>query len=163
MMNWLRHNPVATGLLTMLRIWLGAQWTLSGYEKLTADAPFSPAGLIQNAIENPVEAPHGEAYPWYTDFLRWATDNGQNADIFGPLVAWGELLVGLGLLFGTLTLLAAFFGAMMNVAFLLAGSISVNPLFLLVSFVILAAGFNAAKIGLDYWLTPFFRQKIKRA
>lgn len=163
MMNWLRQSPMAMGLLTMLRIWLGAQWTLSGYEKLTANQGFSPAGLIQNAIENPVEAPHGEAYPWYTDFLKFVTNDGQNADIFGPVIAWGELLVGLGLMFGAFTLLAAFFGAVMNFAFLLAGSISVNPLFILVSFIILAAGFNAAKIGLDYWLTPFFRRKFKRA
>lgn len=76
------------------------------------------------------------------------------------MVSWGELLVGLGLIFGTLTTAAAFFGLLMNFSYLLAGTVSINPTFILIQFFILVAGFNAGKIGLDYWVIPFLRKKI---
>jgi thiosulfate dehydrogenase [quinone] large subunit len=73
---------------------------------------------------------------------------------FAQLVAWGETLVGLGLLVGALVGIAAFFGTLMNFSFLLAGTTSTNPvLFGLGVFLVLAwkvAGFW----GLDRWLLP---------
>jgi thiosulfate dehydrogenase [quinone] large subunit len=73
---------------------------------------------------------------------------------FAKLIAWGEVLVGLGLLVGALVGIAAFFGTVMNFSFLLAGSTSTNPvLFGLAVFLVLAwkvAGFW----GLDRWLLP---------
>jgi thiosulfate dehydrogenase [quinone] large subunit len=73
---------------------------------------------------------------------------------FAKLIAWGEVLVGLGLLVGALVGIAAFFGTVMNFSFMLAGSASTNPvLFGLAVFLVLAwkvAGFW----GLDRWLLP---------
>ena len=71
---------------------------------------------------------------------------------FATLIAWGEVLVGLGLLVGALVGIAAIFGTVMNFSFMLAGSASTNPvLFGLAVFLVLAwkvAGFW----GLDRWL-----------
>ena len=43
------------------------------------------------------------------------------------VITLGEIAVGIGLLLGLLTGIAAFFGALMNMSFLLAGSASTNP------------------------------------
>ena len=42
-----------------------------------------------------------------------------NATVFVYLVTFGEVLIGLGLIFGVLTGIAAFFGVFMNLNFLL--------------------------------------------
>ena len=61
---------------------------------------------------------------------------------------------------GTLTTAASFFAMGLNFTYLLAGTISTNPLLLLLEFIVLVAGFNAGKIGLDHWVVPFLRRKI---
>ncbi|CAH0417936.1 hypothetical protein WGH24286_00352 [Periweissella ghanensis] len=156
--NFLRTNKVCTALLTIIRVWLGYNWTIDGFQKITSQ--FSAHGFINNAIAHPVQSPTGFAFPWYTAFLKLMTGNGAHTAMFSFLVSWGELLVGLGLLFGTLTLLAAFFGLFLNFAYLLAGTVSINPTYIILEFIILLGGFNSAKIGLDYWVTPFFRNLI---
>ena len=65
------------------------------------------------------------------------------------LVQWGEILVGLGLLLGRLTKTAVFFGIIINTAFLLSGTVSTNPNMILLSILILVAGHNAGRVGLD--------------
>ncbi|MEZ4562461.1 MAG: hypothetical protein R2853_06955 [Thermomicrobiales bacterium] len=66
----------------------------------------------------------------------------------------GEVLIGLGLIFGALVGIAAFFGTLMNFSFMLAGTTSTNPvLFGLAVFLVLAwkvAGYW----GLDRYLLP---------
>ena len=62
-----------------------------------------------------------------------------NAKLFSYLVAYGEVLVGLGLILGLLTGIAAFFGSVMNASFLFAGTVSTNPLlFILATWLVLA-------------------------
>ncbi|MDN6640075.1 MAG: DoxX family membrane protein [Tetragenococcus sp.] len=157
MVKWLKTSKIAMWILTVLRVYLGFQWAVSGWTKVSGS--FSAQGLIQGAIETPVADDAGaNAYPWYTNFLESAVL--PNIDLFDFMVSWGELLVGLGLLFGALTTAAAFFGMVMNFSYLLAGTVSVNPLFILIQLFILIAGFNASKVGLDYWIIPFLRDKI---
>lgn len=117
--------------------------------------------MIIGAIKNPVLTPEKTpAFPWYDWFLNVATNHGQSTAAFSFLVSWGELLVGLGLLFGTLTLAAAFFGLVMNFSYLGAGVVSVNPTFIFIGALLLIGGYNSGKIGLDHWVTPFLRSKI---
>jgi thiosulfate dehydrogenase [quinone] large subunit len=188
MIKWLRNSKVAMWILTVLRVWLGYQWMMDGISKLTGG--FSALTFIRKAILSPVASAHAadsfqgevaknmalllknsslehityaasnQSYPWYAGFLKMLTANGTNTQAFDFLVSWGELLVGLGLIFGTLTLAASFFAMVMNFAYLLAGTVSVNPLYLLIEFFIMAAGLNASKIGLDRWVIPFLRSKM---
>lgn len=83
-----------------------------------------------------------------------------NVEFFNFLVAWGELFVGIALIFGTFTTFAALMGMIMNFSYLFSGSISVNPVMILSAMFILVAGFNAAKIGLDYWIVPYAKQLV---
>ncbi|NYE03442.1 thiosulfate dehydrogenase [quinone] large subunit [Bacillus niacini] len=92
-------------------------------------------------------------YSWYVSFLEnFALPN---IYVFNFIVPWGELLIGLGLMIGCLTTAAMFFGLVMNFSFFLAGTVSHNPTDILLGFIILTAGFNAGRYGLDYWVVPF--------
>ena len=50
-----------------------------------------------------------------------------NAGFFSFLVTWGEFALGLGVFLGVLTGIAAGFGVLMNLNYLLAGTVSINP------------------------------------
>lgn len=67
-------------------------------------------------------------------------------------MAYAELLIGIALIVGAFTGIAAFFGAFMNWNFIMAGTASSNAL-LLVAAVILILGWKVAGyIGADYFL-----------
>lgn len=86
----------------------------------------------------------------------------QIIDIFNTIVPLGEFLVGLGLILGCLTTLACFFALVMNFSYLMAGTVSHNPSDILLGVIILFAGFNAGKFGLDRWVIPFIRKTSKQ-
>jgi thiosulfate dehydrogenase [quinone] large subunit len=44
----------------------------------------------------------------------------------------------------------------MNFSYVFAGTVSTNPLDILLGVIILAAGFNAGRVGLDRWVVPSF-------
>ncbi|MFT9470291.1 MAG: Crp/Fnr family transcriptional regulator, partial [Leuconostoc pseudomesenteroides] len=50
MIQWLRNSKIAMGILTVLRVYLGYQWTLDGWGKITAKGGFDASGLIMGAI-----------------------------------------------------------------------------------------------------------------
>ena len=87
------------------------------------------------------------------------------APLLGWLVAWGEVLVGLGLILGLLTGIAAFAGTLMNLAFLFLGTISTTPMMFVVGTWLVLAWRNAGWYGLDRWAlpmlgTPWHRGKL---
>src|SRR5690606_39445974 len=49
------------------------------------------------------------AFDWYRGFIQFLLDGGHYT-WFAPLVVWGEILVGLALILGAFTGIAAFFG-----------------------------------------------------
>lgn len=153
-MEFLRNNKIAAGVLTILRVYIGWQWLSAGWGKVTGE-PFNAGGYLNGVVANEAVAAQ---YPTYHAFIEnFALPN---AGVFSFMVAWGELLVGLGLLLGVLTTAAAFFGIMMNFAFLFAGTISSNPWMVLLTVFILAAGYNAGRIGGDRWVIPYLRSMV---
>jgi thiosulfate dehydrogenase (quinone) large subunit len=139
------------------RFFVGREWFSAGMHKVTdpawTDGGAAVRGFWERAVTVPAEGRPPITYDWYRQLLQYMLDNNWNT-FFGPLIAWGELLVGVGLLVGALVGIAAFFGTVMNVSFMLAGTASSNPvLFGLGVFLVLAwkvAGFW----GLDRWLLP---------
>ncbi|MFK7603611.1 DoxX family membrane protein [Deinococcus sp. SM5_A1] len=69
---------------------------------------------------------HPDVSGWYAWFLQHVAL--PNAAAFSYLVAYGEVLVGVALIVGLFTGIAAFFGGVMNASYLVAGTISTNPL-----------------------------------
>jgi thiosulfate dehydrogenase [quinone] large subunit len=153
--NFLRENKIAAGILTVLRLYLGYEWMTAGYHKLAGG--FDTSGFLKGAIANPVKGPDGSVvYGWYVNFLQHMAL--PNAHIFNTIVPLGEFLVGLGLILGCLTTAAMFFGLVMNFSYMFAGTVSSNPMDILIGVIIIAAGYNAGRIGLDRWVIPFIRK-----
>lgn len=157
--NWLRGSNSAAILLTIIRVYLGYNWLTAGWSKLTGG--FDASGFLQNAVANPVTGPDGApVYGWYVAFLE--TFVLPNIGIFNFLIPLGEFLVGLGLILGCLTTAAAFFGLLMNFSFFLAGTVSHNPTDIFLGGLILFAGYNAGRYGLDRWVVPYMRRNFSK-
>jgi thiosulfate dehydrogenase (quinone) large subunit len=157
--TFLRENKIAAGILLAIRLFLGFAWMTAGWGKLTGG--FDASGYLKNAIANPVTGPDGNAvYSWYVNFLEsFALPN---IELFNFIVPLGEFLVGLGLILGALTTAAAFFGLVMNFSFFLAGTVSHNPTDIFLGAIILFAGYNAGRYGLDRWIVPFMSKTFNK-
>ena len=68
--------------------------------------------------------------------------------------AIAESAIALGVLLGCLTGWAAFFGFLMNMSFLLAGTTSTNPLLVILELLCVFGYSVAGYWGLDRWLLP---------
>jgi thiosulfate dehydrogenase [quinone] large subunit len=158
--RFLLANRYAGWVWLPIRIFLGYAWLDAGLHKVQGsgwmDGGSAILGYWQNAVAIPDPGSGGHAaisYDWYRDFIQLLINN--NAQTwFGPLVALGEIAVGLGLIFGALTGIAAFFGALMNVSYLLAGSTSSNPVLFTFAIGVVLAWRVAGYYGLDRYLLP---------
>lgn len=141
----------------ILRVWLGWTWLQAGRGKLGSpawtgeQAGAAVSGFVRGALEK-AAAERPDVPGWYAWFLEHVVLD--NAAVFGYLVAYGEVLVGIALILGLLTGLAAFFGTFMNLAFLLAGTVSSNPILFVVGTWLVLAWRNAGWYGLDRWALP---------
>jgi thiosulfate dehydrogenase (quinone) large subunit len=153
--KFLRENKAAAAILTVIRLYLGYEFLMAGFHKLSGG--FDATGFLKGAVANPVKGPDGSiVYNTYVGFLQHFAL--PNAHIFNTIVPLGEFLVGLGLILGCLTTAAVFFGLVMNFSYVMAGTVSTNPLDILLGVIIIAAGYNAGRIGLDRWVVPFIRR-----
>ncbi len=153
----LRENVYVSYLLTVFRLYIGWKWLHAGWGKITGE--FDASGFLKGAVKKAI-GEHPAVQPWWVEFLNGFAI--PNVEVFNVLVPWGEFLVGLGLLLGVFTTFATLMGLVMNFAYMFSGTTSTNPQMVLVEIFILVAGFNAAKIGLDYWIIPFLRKQILR-
>lgn len=112
----------------------------------------SVAGFAARAIEGTEGSPPDIAYSWYVNFLEFVRDDFH--PILGPLVAIGEFTIGIALIVGAFTGIAAFLGALLNFSFMFAGSGGANPGMVLVSLFLVLAWRNAGWYGLDRYLLP---------
>ncbi len=113
----------------------------------------SVAGFAAGAIESGTQGAHPSiAYGWYVNFLEWVRDTAH--PFIGPVVAIGEVVIGLALILGLFTGIAAMLGSIMNFSFAFAGSAGVNPAMILVAGALILAWRNAGWIGLDRWVLP---------
>lgn len=149
-------NDVRAGWLWLvLRIWLGWEWIQAAQHKITEPGWTKTGESIRSYWENAVVIPEqgrpSISFDWYRSFIQALLD--ANAQTwFGPLVAYGELLVGIGLILGAFTGIAAFFGALMNWSFMMAGSASSNPMLFLIAVGLILAWKVAGYYGADYFL-----------
>lgn len=152
--RWLFARSESAWIWLIIRIYLGWEWLVAGWEKIVSPAWASGKplqGFIQGALAKTGGA-HPDVQAWYASFLREAVL--PHAVFWAHLVAWGELLVGIALILGLFTGIAAFFGSFMNVNYLLAGTVSTNPiLFVLATWLVLAWRV-AGWWGLDRWVLP---------
>lgn len=143
---------------TVVRIYLGWLWLDAGWHKVSdprwvgAEAGTAVSGFLNRAVGLST----GDS-PTVTGWYAWIIEN-----IFLPIapvmswfVAFGEVLVGIALIAGFLTGIVAFLGGLMNVAFMLAGTLSSNPIMFLLATWLVLAWRIAGYYGLDHWVLPW--------
>jgi thiosulfate dehydrogenase (quinone) large subunit len=140
-----------------IRLYTGYEWLTAGYEKVInpawvgAQAGTALTGFVNGALKQTTGA-HPNVQAWYAAFLQNVVLPA--APVWSWIVAFGELLVGIALILGIFTGLAAFFGGFMNVNYLMAGTVSTNPfLFVFATWLVLAWK-TAGWLGLDHWILP---------
>jgi thiosulfate dehydrogenase (quinone) large subunit len=156
----------------IVRVYVGYQWFTAGFEKLTGYSTtigsdfgtkvstswiftshlgaqltgFAHGGIAQAAGLDPA------VQGWYAWFLQKVVIPG--AGFWSYVITFGEIAVGIGLILGILTGIAAFFGVFMNMNFLLAGAVSINPIIGGLAILLVLAWRVAGYYGVDRWLLP---------
>jgi thiosulfate dehydrogenase [quinone] large subunit len=72
------------------------------------------------------------------------------------LVVAGEILIGVALILGAFTGIAAVFGAFMNWNFMMAGTASISPVLFFLAILVVLAWRTAGWWGLDRWFTSIW-------
>lgn len=152
-------------LWMMVRLWLGVRWFEAGWHKISDEAWTGGGAAVKGYWERAVAIPEQGrppiAYDWYREFLELLLE-AELHGLFGYLVAYGELLVGIGLIVGAFTGIAAFFGAVMNWNFMLAGTASTNPILGIVAIGVMVAWKTAGWWGADRIILPYVGAPWKR-
>ena len=142
-------------LWLLVRLYVGWAWLMAGWEKVHDPAWVGPGagsalhGFIAGALQKS-GGPHPDVSGWYATFLNNVAS--PHAATFAQIVAYGELFVGVALIIGLFTGIAAFFGAFMNVNYLFAGTVSTNPLLLVLEVLLVLAWRIAGWYGVDHLL-----------
>ena len=161
------NPPIAEKLLNsttwsflwlIVRLYVGYQWLSSGLGKLSNPAWVVTGEALKGFWTKAVLIPEAPARPaiafdWYRTFLQALLDSGSHV-WFAKLVVAGEILIGIALILGLFTALAAFFGGFMNWNFMMAGTASTNPVLLILSILLILAWKTAGHWGLDRFVLP---------
>ena len=139
--RWLFVSRQAAWIWLVVRVWLGYQWLHAGWEKVTGTSGGtwswqfaftddswlkSSAGLkgfAAFALQGAGAEHAAVNYGWYAHFLHYLSTGG---GWMAPLIAIGEVAIGLGLILGLFTGIAAFFAGILTTSFGLAGVAGVN-------------------------------------
>ena len=138
-----------------VRVYVGWGWLNAGWEKLTSPAwtgnkaGTALGGFLAGALKKAGGA-HPDVQGWYAAFLKAFVMHHLHA--FSYMVACGETLVGVALILGAVTGIAAFFGCVMNMNYLLAGAVSVNPVWFVLGLFLILAWRVAGWYGADRWI-----------
>ncbi|HUZ30346.1 MAG TPA: hypothetical protein VMU90_13945 [Solirubrobacteraceae bacterium] len=150
-----RSAPVWFGI----RLYIGYEWLAAGFAKMTgAEKGFMGGGTglegyWKSVTAVPATGKSAITYGWWRDFLTFML-NHHAYTWFAPLISIGEFLVGLGLIVGCLVGFAAFFGAVMNFSYMLAGSASTNPVLFALAIALILGWKVAGYWGFDRVLLP---------
>lgn len=159
--SWYRMlfaNTMMSPLWLIVRTYVGWQWLTAGYEKLSGDGWINNdgsalKGFWTRIVAVPAQGTPPIHYDWYRNFIQFMLDHSWY-HWFAWVIAFGEFFVGIGLIIGLLTGIAALGGITLNFNFMLAGSASTNPVLFLCGILLLLAWKVAGRIGMDRWALP---------
>lgn len=166
--KFLFNDRRAAWLWLVVRIWLGWQWIEASLHKINDPNWVVTGEALKGFWVRAVAIPEPPARPpiafdWYRAFIQSLLD-AQSYTWFAKLVAYGELLVGIGLIVGAIVGITAFFAALMNWNFMMAGTASTNPLLFLVAILLILAWKVAGYYGADFFILRWLnRNKTPQA
>jgi thiosulfate dehydrogenase (quinone) large subunit len=153
--DWLFRSSAASVIWLVVRVWLGYQWANAGYQKIWGSEKssfwfgggagvkgFATAGVLGSSTGK-----GGASYGWWAGFLHNFVI--PNASWIAKLIALAELAIGIALILGFLTGLAALAGLLLNLIYMFTGSAGVNPAYAILSMGLILAWRNAGLLGLD--------------
>jgi thiosulfate dehydrogenase [quinone] large subunit len=146
----------AAPLFVGIRLFLFLEWFEAFRHKWADPAWHSGAalqGFWQRAVTPGPTGATPTTFVQYRAFLQWLIDSNASS-WFTYLIMGAEITIALGLLVGCLTGWAAFFGFLMNMSFLLAGTTSTNPLLVILEILCMFGYSVAGYWGFDRWLLP---------
>ncbi len=153
--DWLFRSKAASVIWLAVRLVLGYWWLNAGYQKIWGSEKaafwfgggagvkgFATAGVLGSATGK-----SGASYGWWAAFLHNFVI--PNASWIAKLIALGELAVGVALILGLFTGLAALGGLTLNMIYMFTGSAGVNPAYMILEVPLILAWRNAGYLGLD--------------
>ena len=141
----------------IVRLYVGWTWLQAGWGKVQSGAwTGSKAGTALAGFVNGALAETTGAHPNVQGWDGWFLQNVvlSHVVVWSYVISFGETLVGLALILGIFTGIAAFFGSFMNMNYLMAGAVSVNPYLLILEILLMLAWKTAGWLGVDRFLLP---------
>jgi thiosulfate dehydrogenase (quinone) large subunit len=141
----------------VVRLYVGYEWFMAGWDKfhnpvwVGDKAGVAMKGFLMGALAK-TSGPHPDVSDWYASFINHVAI--PHAVGFSYLITFGEMLVGAALILGIFTGIAAFFGTFMNLNFLFAGTVSINPMLVVLQLFLILAWRSAGWLGLDHYVLP---------
>jgi thiosulfate dehydrogenase [quinone] large subunit len=153
--DWLFRSRAASVIWLAVRLVLGYWWLNAGYQKIWGSEKagfwfgggagvkgFATAGVLGSATGR-----GGASYGWWAGFLHNFVV--PNASWIAKVIALGEVAIGIALIIGLFTGLAALAGLLLNVIYMFTGSAGVNPAYAILEVPLVLAWRNAGYLGLD--------------
>lgn len=149
----------------LLRVYIGYQWIISGFEKVFDInwVGVNAGNSLTHFLEAALSKTQG-AFPQVTHTYAFFVEHIvlPKVHIWSYFIAFGELSIGIFLILGLFTGIFAFLGLFMNFNFLLAGSVGVNPLFIITEILLVLAWRTAGYLGVDRFILPkVYKNKYK--
>jgi len=140
----------------VVRILVGWPWLQAGWTKLNEAGWIGDGSALKGFWESVLGLNTGKPLPdynWYDSFIQ-ALYNAGAWTWFSKLVVFGELAVGILLILGAFTGIAAFVGSFLNWNFGMAGVASINIFLFSLAVLLVLAWKTAGYWGLDRFLLP---------
>ncbi len=153
--DWLYRSSAASLIWLVVRVVLGYWWLNAGYQKIwgSEKAAFwfgggaGVKGFAAAGIAGSAAGKGGASYGWWAAFLHNFVV--PNASWIAKFIALGEIAIGVALILGLFTGLAALAGLMLNLVYMFTGSAGVNPAYAILEVPLILAWRNAGYLGLD--------------
>jgi thiosulfate dehydrogenase (quinone) large subunit len=164
--DWLYRSSAASVVWLVVRLWLGYSWMNAGYQKIwgSEKAAFwfgggaGVKGFASAGVVGSTTGKGGANYGWWASFLHNFVI--PNASWIAKFVALGELLIGVALILGLFTGVAAMAGLVLNLTYMFSGSAGVNSMYALAAVGLILAWRNAGALGLDRYALRAYSSRI---
>jgi thiosulfate dehydrogenase [quinone] large subunit len=159
-LSWVLHSrPLAVVWLAM-RVWLGIMWIQAGWAKLWGAE--NSAFLHHDGAGVAGFATHGtSAYTWWHSILTGAVV--PNSGAIGVIVAVAEFAIGIALVAGFFTRVAALASLGLLFTYVMSGTASVCAFYALFAIVILLTWRTSSWIGVDGVIAGYRQRHHDRA